>query len=273
MCQVCAAVASKTGASTSTATAGRQALKEISPREREEIREFVADLTDELEVSHQEIIEKLRDGTIDLSRRGQVGQIIRRVFESRSAEFRAVFGDMHVGGAEAGRELAIQRFELDAAFELTDDRVIQALRESGFEASRQTTQRMVGDITEALVDAYQEGMSVPDIADRLQNDVFEDMRGWEARRIARTEVISGSNRGSVTAYRDASSVVGKEWLATPGPRTRPTHIEADGQVVPLDAKFVVGGARADHPGDSSLPADERINCRCTTVPVFDASKL
>jgi hypothetical protein len=61
----------------------------------------------------------------------------------------------------------------------------------------------------------------------------------------------------------------KEWLATPDPRTRPTHVAADGQRVPLNDKFIVGGHEADHPGDIFLPPEERFNCRCTQGYVME----
>jgi len=43
---------------------------------------------------------------------------------------------------------------------------------------------------------------------------------------------------------------------------RPAHREADGQKVPLNEKFHVGGVEMSYPGDSSAPIDLWINCRC-----------
>lgn len=44
--------------------------------------------------------------------------------------------------------------------------------------------------------------------------------------------------------------------------SRETHIEADGQTVPADEPFIVGGYEADYPGDPALPDEELVNCNC-----------
>jgi hypothetical protein len=57
----------------------------------------------------------------------------------------------------------------------------------------------------------------------------------------------------------------KQWEATfpTDGRTRPTHLAAHHQTVPLDGKFVVGDALLDFPADPLGEADETINCRCS----------
>lgn len=64
----------------------------------------------------------------------------------------------------------------------------------------------------------------------------------------------------------------KTWIAA-GANTRPTHSEADGQVVGFDELFVVGGEECEFPGDPALSDAEAINCQCETdysmeEPVF-----
>lgn len=54
-------------------------------------------------------------------------------------------------------------------------------------------------------------------------------------------------------------------------RTRDSHFKADGQRVPLDGKFTIGGYECDHPGDQHLPVHEAANCRCTTL-LLDADE-
>jgi hypothetical protein len=56
--------------------------------------------------------------------------------------------------------------------------------------------------------------------------------------------------------------LGKTWLSMDDDDVRPAHREADGQKVPLNAKFTVGGVEMAYPGDSSAPIDLWINCRC-----------
>src|SRR3954469_23374316 len=52
-------------------------------------------------------------------------------------------------------------------------------------------------------------------------------------------------------------------MATIDGRTRPHHLDANGQTVPITGTFSVGGNRMEYPGDQNAPADEVIHCRCT----------
>lgn len=54
----------------------------------------------------------------------------------------------------------------------------------------------------------------------------------------------------------------KTWLATLDGATRATHWAADGQRVPKDGEFTVGGESLRYPGDPSGSAAEIANCRC-----------
>lgn len=79
--------------------------------------------------------------------------------------------------------------------------------------------------------------------------------------------ISASNRGELEGYRAVfgEGVGIKEWIATRDPRTRPTHVRANGQIVAADDRFQVGSGTADYPGDPSLPLRERVSCRCSLI--------
>ncbi len=86
-----------------------------------------------------------------------------------------------------------------------------------------------------------------------------------AKTIARTEVVSASNLGSLTGAASVDPTMLKEWIATPDSRTRSTHVSADGQTRRLQDPFNVGGFAMMFPGDTSLgaPPSETINERCT----------
>jgi hypothetical protein len=93
---------------------------------------------------------------------------------------------------------------------------------------------------------------------------------WKADRIARTETMgayNGGNFAGAQAQAETQDVqLFKQWLATSDERVRLTHEIADGQVVPLNEPFIVGGYALDHPGVAGGPAHEVIQCRCT--PLF-----
>lgn len=106
--------------------------------------------------------------------------------------------------------------------------------------------------------------------DYLSMDTEGGYDQWmiRARRIARTEtgrVINAADMATMRLTVDGDQDLDKVWVAGMDARTRDTHFAADGQRVPLNGKFMIGGHEADYPGDPSLPAHESINCRCTCV--------
>jgi uncharacterized protein with gpF-like domain len=59
--------------------------------------------------------------------------------------------------------------------------------------------------------------------------------------------------------------VTKQWVAVGDSVTRDAHLEADGQVVPVDTAFIVMGESLMYPGDSAGSPGNIINCRCSSV--------
>ena len=108
------------------------------------------------------------------------------------------------------------------------------------------------------------GESIPTIAARLAK-VVPGMAARRATTIARTEIISASNLGARAGALDTGLKLDHEWIATPGPRTRPWHANANGQRRPIDDPFVVMGQTLMFPGDGSMGASgaNLVNCRCT----------
>lgn len=93
---------------------------------------------------------------------------------------------------------------------------------------------------------------------------------WQVRatRIARTEATGASSAGALSALRE-EGWTHKEWLSVDQPgRTRDEHLEARGQVVPIDEPFIVGGYAMEMPGDPNAPAHLVVNCRCSVVGVM-----
>lgn len=92
-----------------------------------------------------------------------------------------------------------------------------------------------------------------------------------AKRDARTAVTGLDGILSTDAMRRQGFGY-KQWVARHDERTRHTHASADGQRVPIDQPFSVGGAALMHPGDRRGPAGEVINCRCITIGARSASQ-
>lgn len=114
---------------------------------------------------------------------------------------------------------------------------------------------------EELLEGLRLGEGIPELRARVVRSA--QLSEWRAERVARTEINGASNAGSIDQIRATGLPADKTWLATGGPRTRPSHRAASDQTVPLSQTFTVGGAAMDRPHDPAGPAQEVVNCRCT----------
>ena len=128
-------------------------------------------------------------------------------------------------------------------------------------------------IQRVLEDAMKEGKSVADVTRQLMDDGIRTNYA-RARQTALTEMLTAHSVAQQESYMQSPAVEGKEWKHTGARRNkpRPNHVAMDGQVVPKDQPFDLGGAdggsyKPMYPRDSKLPASERINCHCLTSPV------
>lgn len=146
------------------------------------------------------------------------------------------------------------------------------------DAIQDTSER---EIAALLQQGQREGWSVP----QMQKGLTQMFRQWidgstdaadfagerlppyRTEAIVRTETMRSYNAGSDEIYR-AAGVQQKEWLAAIDNRTRDAHAMANGQIVNMDAKFVVGGYEMNYPGDPNAPPETTINCRCVSLPVI-----
>jgi HK97 family phage portal protein len=143
------------------------------------------------------------------------------------------------------------------------DYVGQKLNKGRLEGINQTTR----DALQAtLREGYIAGESIDDLKRRVE-DVYEGCEGYRAQMIARTEIISAANAGSIDGMKESGVVDDKEWLAALDERTRDSHAAANGQVVALEDKFEVGGEQLEYPGDPDGSAEETIACRCAVIPI------
>ena len=89
--------------------------------------------------------------------------------------------------------------------------------------------------------------------------------GYNAERIVRTEVNRAYNLSnyaqSLEVARETPGAL-KRWNSTGDMRTRDSHINAHGQLRPLDKPFNVKGEELQYPLDPAGSAANTINCRC-----------
>lgn len=127
-----------------------------------------------------------------------------------------------------------------------------------------------------LLDGFMKGESIDQLAERLRK--VPQISTPRARMVARTEIISASNAGSLAMIQIAGFTGTKSWLATNDDRTRLTHQNAEidyghGKGVPIYDPFYVGGSPLQFPGDPRGLPEEIINCRCTLTYDLDDDVL
>lgn len=91
-----------------------------------------------------------------------------------------------------------------------------------------------------------------------------------ARTVARTERTRVQGQSRYEAIRQQNRALPynqrhyrKQWVARDDSRTRDTHAELSGTVVPATQYFITKvGTRLMYPGDPRAPVEEVINCRC-----------
>jgi hypothetical protein len=198
------------------------------------------------------------DGEL-LSRRVSLQADLFRVQASR-ARSRAylALADVDPDNADNYRDLARQAARTDL-----DERRIQALLTSVDDQLFSGEQLDTADRIE-LADRRRELYVEAEAAD----DTWRNT----ATRIARTTSTDVMNEATMQRAEDVERESGEElikvWLAADhghSPRSRPTHRAAHGQVVGLRERFRVGEALLERPGDPEGPADEIIQCRCSTT--------
>lgn len=108
-------------------------------------------------------------------------------------------------------------------------------------------------------EAIQQGLGVDNIASNIQKELGIAEK-YRAERIARTEVVSASNEGSLAGAKSTDLDLDKEWIAYIDDKTRDSHIDLNGTTVAMNENFSNG---LEYPGDPSGEAEDVINCRCT----------
>jgi HK97 family phage portal protein len=162
-----------------------------------------------------------------------------------------------------------EMFDDANSFDLTDE--IMRFLDDWFEVRAKqyndTTIEAVGRIIE---NGKNEGLTTKEIAQRIEESGA--LQEYRAVRIAATESVGLQNYSIIQAAKQSGVVEEKVWISSRDSRVRDTHKEADGQTVPLTAKFSVGGIEMDHPADYKSSVAEAVNCRCAVNFVLKQTK-
>ncbi len=143
----------------------------------------------------------------------------------------------------------------------SNPQIEDSLRFNTFQASDKTLSRVTQNISNNLADSYHEGLGIRDAGRKITRE-FSSLKGWESRRIARTEINTAQNEGAFSAY-DELGVEYHMWWTGQDNRVRDSHAPLHGHIVAVGNTFSNGLL---YPGDKSGKINEWINCRCTTIP-------
>ena len=137
----------------------------------------------------------------------------------------------------------------------------QDLLNRTFRTSQNTLNRVDNQLNRIISDGYREGKGINQVANDITRR-FDQLADWEAKRIARTEINTSHNQATRDQYKE-DGVEYTQWIAANDDRTRDSHVDVDGEIIPIDGKYSNGLA---FPGDTSGPLEEWINCRCSNAP-------
>lgn len=180
---------------------------------------------------------------------------------------RRIFGEVmqEVGGS------TIESLGVSLAFDIERPDVVRYIERMSQRFAKEINETTYKNLKASLAEAEKQGEGIDKISERVKA-VMGDRIESTPEVIARTEINTASNAGTLLAYKQSGVVSKKGWLAALDGRERESHRAAHQQYqknpIDLDEDFLVGNGRGPAPGQIGLP-EEDIQCRCTTVPVVE----
>lgn len=162
---------------------------------------------------------------------------------------------------------------IEVSFDLLNEKALKFLEEKKIKFAIKVADTTHKAIIRELSEGFKLGEGIPELSNRIKNMPEFSMK--RATVVARTEVISSSNAGTLEGYKESGVVIGKEWDSHEDERTRKHHLEANGQRVKLDDPFIIDDDLLDYPGDNShdAKASNVIQCRCTLKPILEGEVI
>ncbi len=130
-----------------------------------------------------------------------------------------------------------------------------------------------------LAEGVQAGEGIGELKARV-NDVYDELDGYRAERLARTETLKASNSATLEAYRQTGYVTGMKWADNPGACEICVELAAE-DAISLDETFRELGSSVDYEDENGDPQSYAIdyepidtppvhpNCRCTIIPISE----
>lgn len=114
------------------------------------------------------------------------------------------------------------------------------------------------------------GLGIPEMQRYLRTDLIDsltEMNKYQAERIARTEVIGASNKGSYSGAKESGLDIKKIWLTSGLDGVRESHLQYEAEDAQTDGRGMDEqyASGLQYPADPDGSPEEIINCRCTIV--------
>lgn len=135
------------------------------------------------------------------------------------------------------------------------------------------------EIRKALAYSYEQNYNADESAAYIRKVVYNQISRDRAVLIARTETTTAASLGKMTGAKqyltDTNQQGYKQWIGRADARERgretdSMHWALNDTIIPMDEDFEFTDANGvtsygQMPGDTRLPANQRCNCRCTTI--------
>lgn len=129
-------------------------------------------------------------------------------------EFEEIIFGFTMEAAELGGQTAVDTVEYGHVFHFVDKDAIKFLKDNAAQLSESSLSRLKGNLDETIIEGVKAGKPIREITKDVR-EIFDNMKGYEADRIARTEVSRGVNNGALVGYNDMGVKV-VEYYANPG---------------------------------------------------------
>lgn len=233
---------------------------------------FLTFLVKEFKIQQNETLLNLEDhglkrGPSDIIQKQGEDEIIDRIlFDKKKADkaMRKNGKPISEGALAANAKKEIAALGLGISFDLTNPAVQEWLTDKTFKFANEVNTTTQKKLRRELKEAIKAGEGIPQARVRV-NRVFTDISEKWSGVIARTEIVSATNQGALSAYEQSEVVKEKEWIDSRDSKVREAH-QIDGERVKLNARFS-NGLRA--PGDPTGAPANIIQCRCTLSGIVE----
>lgn len=166
----------------------------------------------------------------------------------------------HIEGAIiAGGINALNNLDVAIPLNVTDTAILDYVKTQASRLSFEVNETTYNALRTTLTEALQNGESVLQVRDRVQN-IFHFSEKWRATRIAQTEMNGAVNKGAYEGNRQSGVVWGTQWIGALDDRIRDSHeqLTLDETAVPLGEDFPI--VDIPYPGCPDGAPEEVINC-------------